>query len=352
MKMEYYNNKKEIKMKKLLLVLMVVAMASFLLVGCLGNGIIDDGDGDGDGAVVPVTMVIEDEYKSTAGVTYVGCEKDVTVTFSTAVEVDYVVYIARKIVEGDGTITYKGVPESEPVAATPNADRTVWTVEEYEFLYGYPCERDGFKAVQNNSFLCECEPICLVALVKHPCCPGEEVALRVVTVDCDPPTLDLFVKFTDCADECVEPDPCDPPVPGAYMEWTSRTTDICETTDCCEDACSGDGPWSLVIDPDPCLGPCDEAPGEGCPVEGVIECGCLDYADTGEVCYYVDFSFEDNVGNPILSTWKLCFDTDSLVEFEVGYRDDDGDYVPGSPAYGPDADGWYQIYYSCTPILI
>ena len=92
-------------MKKLLLVLMVVAMASFLLVGCLpGIGVDgdDDGDGDGDGEVVPVTMTIEDEYKSTTGVTYVGCAKDVTVTFPTPVEVDYVVYIARKIVEEDG----------------------------------------------------------------------------------------------------------------------------------------------------------------------------------------------------------------------------------------------------------
>jgi len=344
-------------MKKLLLVLMVVAMASFLLAGCL-PGIVDDGDDgdDGDEGTVEVIMTIEDEYKSPSGVTFVGCAKDVTVTFPTPVAVDYVVYIARKIVEGDGTVIYKVVPDSEPVAATPNADRTVWTVEEYEFLYGYPC--DGFRATQANGFLCVCKPICIVALLKHPCCPGEEVALRVVTVDCDPPELDLFVKFTDCEDVCVVPDPCDPAaVPGAYMEWTSRTTDVCETTDCCEDACSGDGPWSLVIDPDPCLGPCDSAPGEGCPVEGVIECGCLVYDDpatlaVNEGIHYVDFSFEDNVGNAITSTWLLTFDTDSLVTFEVGSRDADGVYVPGSPAYGPDAGGWYQIYDDCTPIPI
>jgi len=128
------------------------------------------------------------------------------------------------------------------------------------------------------------------------------------------------------------------------MEWTSRTTGACETIDCCEDTCSLVNGWSLVIDPDPCEGPCDTASGEGCPVEGAIECGCLDYApDTSEnVCYYVDFSFEDNVGNAVESTWKLCFDTDSLVTFEVDY--DPGDVFSADDTLTPDADGWYQVY--------
>jgi len=327
-------------MKKLLLVLLVVALASFLLVGCLPGTTPDEDEDDGDDVVVPVTMTIEDEYKGTAGVTYVGCFKDVTVTFPEAVEVDYVVYLAQKV-WNESTGKYEYYPDPM-LATTPNTARTVWTYE--DFCFG--CATEG-----------ACEPICLVAFVKHPCCPGEEVALRVVTVDCYEPTLDLFVKFTDCEDPCVEPDPCAPAVPGAYMEWTSRTTDVCETDDCCEDACSGDGPWSLVIDPDPCLGPCDiTATGQGCPVEGVIDCGCLVYDDPAtsvdEGIHYVDFSFEDNVGNAITSTWLLTFDTDSLVTFEVGSRDADGIYVPGSPAYGPDAGGWYQIYDDCTPILI
>jgi len=235
------------------------------------------------------------------------------------------------------------VPDPEPVAAIPNADRTVWTVEEYEFLYGYLCE--GVRAEQPNGFVCECEPICLVALVKHPCCPGEEVALRVVTVDCYPPELDLFVKFTDCDDPCTEDDPCAPAFAGVSMEWTSRATGACETTDCCEDDCSGVNGWSLVIDPDPCEGPCDSISGTGCPVEGAIECECFAYApDTSEdVCYYVDFSFEDNVGNAVESTWKLCFDTDELIEFEKGSRDTDGDYVSGGDLTA-DGDGWYQVY--------
>jgi len=134
-----------------------------------------------------------------------------------------------------------------------------------------------------------------------------------------------------------------------FMEWTSRTSDACETIDCCEDTCSLVNGWSLVIDPDECEGPCDTASGQGCPVEGAIECGCLDYApDTSEdVCYYVDFNFEDNVGNAVESTWKLCFDTDELVSFEVDY--DPGELFSSDITLSPDGDGWYQIYDYCTP---
>ncbi|MEA3314181.1 MAG: hypothetical protein U9Q18_07385, partial [Caldisericota bacterium] len=206
-------------------------MASFLLVGCLpGIGVEEEEEEE---EVVPaVTMVVEDEYKSTVGVTYVGCEKDVTVTFSEAVELDYIVYVAMKVVV-DSTVTY-----DYDVAATPNADRTIWTVTGYDFgdLTGG-----------------ECEAICIVALLKHPCCPGEEVALRVVTVDCEAPYADLAVTFKDCFDPCVEPDPCDPFVGGAYFEFSSRTAGPCVTTDCCADDCSGFASWTLVIDPDPCV---------------------------------------------------------------------------------------------------
>jgi hypothetical protein len=325
-------------MKKILLVLMVLTLASFLLVGCFG--VPDGTEGEGEGEVeVEVTIAVENEYTNVGGVTYVPCADKVTITFPEPVDPDYVVYVARKILEGDGTVTYKGVPDPEPVAAIPNADRTVWTVEEYEFLYGYLCE--GVRAEQPNGFVCECEPICLVALVKHPCCPGEEAALRVVTVDCYPPELDLFVKFTDCDDPCTEDDPCAPAFAGVSMEWTSRATGACETTDCCEDDCSGVNGWSLVIDPDPCLGPCDTADGIGCPVEGAIECECFAYADSGEtICYEIDFSIEDNVGNAVTSTWELCLDTDSIVSFKRGETLLDA------------VDDWYQIYGNCTPIPI
>jgi len=317
-------------MKKLLLVLVVVAMASFLLVGCLPGVVVDDDDDDGNGddVVVPVTLIFDKEYTNTSGVTFIPCEGAVTVTFPTPVALDYVVYVALK--DDDAADPY-----SCDKALSPNVDRTVWTLAAYA-----PADCVG-------SGLSECEPLCVVALVKHPCCVGEEVALRVLSVDCTPPELDLFVKFTDCADVCVTPDPCVPAVPGAYMQWTSRTTGLCATVDCCKDACSGVGPWSLVVDPDACLGPCDTETGTGCPVEGAFECGCLSYATADGVTpvrtgiHYVDFTFEDKVGNAVKSTWKLEFDTDSLVTFEVGSRTA-GVYVSGTEIFP--TVGWYQVY--------
>ena len=290
-------------MKKLLLVLLVVALASFLLVGCLPGTTPDEDEDDGDDVIVAVTMTIEDEYKSTAGVTYVGCEKDVTVTFPTAVELDYIVYVAYTEIVG-GVVVY-----DYDIAATPNAGRTVWTVTDYDF-----------GDILSGEELDDCTAICLVALLKHPCCPGEEVALRVVTVDCELPYANLAVTFKDCDDPCIIPDPCDPPVAaGAYFEFSSRTAGDCITTDCCGDDCSGFASWTLVIDPDPCAAACDTVSGSACPVEGVVECGCLIYATTtATLTYDVTYTLLDNVGNKFEETWTITVDTDEVITFDGG----------------------------------
>jgi len=232
---------------------------------------------------IATKITVANEYiDSFTGVTYVKGSDTVIVTFPESVGPDYIVEVAQKI-ENAGVISY-----IHEVATTPNIDRKVW-VATYDFTI----------TVDND-----CGAICLVVLVKHPCCPGEEVALKVLTVDYTEPYANLFVTVKDCDDLIV---------PGAYFEWTSRAT-----TDCCRDDCSGFACWSIVVDPDPYLGPCDTVVGIGCPVEGAIECGCLVYADPGKtVCYYVDFNFEDNVGNADESTWILTFDTDSLVSFTV-----------------------------------
>ena len=229
-------------------------------------------------------ITVANEYiDSFTGVTYVKGSDKVIVTFSESVGPDYIVEVAQKI-ENEGVISYV-----HEVATAPNTDRKVW-VATYDFTI----------TVDND-----CEAICLVALVKHPCCPGEEVALRVVTVDYTEPYADLFVTVKDCDDLIV---------PGAYFEWTSRTT-----TDCCGDDCSGFACWSIVVDPDPYLGPCDYVTGTTCPVEGIINCGCIVYADieTNNVEHTIIFTLVDNVGNADESTWILTFDTDSLVSFTV-----------------------------------
>jgi len=311
-------------MKKLLLVLLVVTLAFFLLVGCLPGTTPGEGEGEGEGEVA---ITFNKEYTNPGGVTFVPCGDRATVTFPTPVEVDYVVYVAVKNDDGG----YQFVK-----AMGPNSDRTVWTLGGYTAI---DCEETA-KVYDNPFCVEECEPICIVALVKHLCCPGEageEVALRVVTVDCTKPVLDLFVTFTDCDDPCLTDDPCVEEFEGVSMEWTSRTSDDCDTLDCCEDDCSDVNGWSLVIHPDdPCEGPCDTVTGTGCPVEGVLECECFAYADSGEtVCYEIDFSIKDNVGNAITSTWVVCLDTDEVVSF-----------TRNGSLLTP-AEGWYTVYNDC-----
>jgi len=294
-------------MKKLLLVLLVVALASFLLVGCLGEGTVvdddDDGDGDGDGVVEEAAITVENEYTNAGGVTFVACKNAdadpsvITVTLPTAVEVDYVVNVAvRTDVDTYGTL----------YPATPNAARTIWTVDDF------PWSEAG------------CEPICLVALVKHPCCPGEEVALRIVTVDCTAPYADLYVTVKDCADEC-DPDAC--ATAGVYFTWTSMTAaTACDPADdCCGDACSGLASWTIEVEPDACAGPCDLVTGS-CPVVGTLDCGCLPYADSGEtvVTYNVSYTLLDNVGNEFTDDWTITLGEDSGEDITVVAGNMDG----------------------------
>ena len=309
-------------MKKLLLVLLVVALASFLLVGCLPGTTPDDDEDEGDGEVeVEVTLEVENYYLDPlTGKTYVNglddCLQDVIVTIPGGIDAietyeDSVVYVAVKWYdETTGKDVYVNLMEAT------STDGIVWTATDYDFCGIF--ELDGVTLID------DCESICLVALVKHPCCPGDEIALEVVTVDGEDPYADLYVTVKDCADPCVTPDECVPPA-GAYIEWTSRTTGDCETTDCCGDDCSGVGTWTIEVEPDVCLGPCDLVTGTGCPIEGVLDCGCLPYADVDEwessednVEHTIEFTLLDNVGNKVEGTWVLEFDTDSLVSFTGG----------------------------------
>jgi len=305
-------------MKKLLLVLLVVALASFLLVGCFGvpdDG--TDGDGDGDGDVeVEVTMTFGSEYTNPAGETFIRCEDDIiTVTTPTAVATDYVVYVAVKGygVKDEPTDWYDCM-----VALEPDATRTIWTLDYTEETGDEPSFLDGCCPGVG-----ECEPFCVVALVKHPCCPGEEVALRVVSADCTPPTANLFVTFHDCIDIC-DPDEC--AVPGAYATWTSRTEGDCETTDCCEDDCSGVAGWTLVVEPDPCAEPCNQLSG-GCPIEDTLPCGCLVYPETGTDEVTVAWSLVDNVGNEEEGEVTIELDTDEVTKID-GYEVEMGVAIP------------------------
>jgi hypothetical protein len=292
-------------MKKLLLVLVVVAMASFLLVGC--NPITpDDGDDDDGGGVVVAEIVFDKEYTNTSGVTFIACDGDITVTLPTAAPLDYVVYVAVKNELPECDEPELCDPYCGDAALTPNADRTVWTIEGWN--PDYECDLD------------ECEPICVVALLKHPCCAGEEIALRVVTPDCDPPEIPDFTF------KCLSCNPCETVCEpkGATFSFTSMGTgDACNPgKDTCLDACSGVGEWSFTVG-DVCDS-CTLATGTGCPVEGTAACGCLPWQTLAERAaslngntdktYDVLFDIADNVGNKAKQqTYQISVDTDEVT---------------------------------------
>ena len=299
-------------MKKLLLVLLVVTLASFLLVGCLGEGTVvddDDDDDDGDVIVQAVTIAVAGEYYDAAtGLTYVqGTSKLVTVTFAEAIAEEYGVQI-------------NGVS----AAVTAGSDRKIWTLAV------------DFGATP----YVECVEECIVVTVGHPCCPEEaDTYWKLVVPDGIAPCASFTLTLEDC--ECEDP-------AGAEMSWITTCEDECdEPMDCCDDNCSGVGDWSFVLDDDVCDGPCDTDIGDDCAIIGAFECGCLSYADpdadpvlTG--VHEVDVSIKDNVGNEFTDTWTLTFDTDeltSIVSDTLGTLTVTGDAV----------DGWEVIVsYDCT----
>jgi len=247
-------------------------------------------------SVYTATLAVTDEYINAGGKIYVpnGTGVDVTVTFTESVEVDYMVYIARKTDAG----LY--IP-ANLIEATPNAARTIWTVEDVDFKLASGIDAD------------ECESFCLVAVVKDPCCPGEEVALEVVSVDTIAPDIPEFIF--DCGDCNACEDTCEPE--GAYFTFTSLPVEVCDVADdTCDDACSGVGSWSFKIDPDGC-DECVLAVGSGCPVAGTTDCGCLPWA-SGEAnhlteTYNVVFTIADNVGNEDEETYYITVDTDEVI---------------------------------------
>ena len=276
-------------MKKLLLVLLVVTLASFLLVGCLGEGTLSNDDPDDDDVVVPVetelTVTVADSYLDPDGTFYVkgSASNLVTVTFPESIADDYVVWI--------GADTTMAVP-GDKATVTAATDRKIWT-KAFDFS-GYD----------------ECEEACLVIIVSHVCCPDDpiETYYTFVTSDSLAPKLSLDITFEDC--ECDDPGG----MSFTFAPATYEDTSDCSTPTCCDDACSGEYEWS-ISDAATCL-ECVTLPGTGCP-DDTYECDCLLYATTanGEETYTFDFTFTDKVGNKIVDEWTIVLDTDSVISF-------------------------------------
>ena len=265
-------------MKKLLLVLLVVAIASFLFVGCLpttpaeGEG---EGEGEAEAAIVEIvgSVLLDGKTYVKAGV------HDLIVTFAAPVagSVDAIIgwctgdYSKDMI---DDILAIMG----ENVVLFPNADRTVWTGSAMFEEGDYDC---CASYVMVSSGECE-DDIC----IQFP-----------VIVDNDRPYAALEVVADDCTCE------------GISLTFSSfDLTSVCSDAEvCCGDDCSGLASWAIDIyaeDPfdeccdTPCVAPVYSCSGTGCPIECVTDClpeeGMSGYAAGG---YYVLTTLLDEVGN-------------------------------------------------------
>jgi hypothetical protein len=262
---------------------MVVALASFLLVGCLGNGIIDDGDGDGDVAG-EVTVDIAGAVV-VDGKTYVsGGAHTITVTFPAPVVGGVAAWISG--CGGD----YRQ-PSDIDVVLFPNADRTIWTGSG-EFGYGSGCCA-SYVEVSSG----ECDPdVCIwFPVIVDSCDPFAEIEIDVEDCECKGCTI-TFETVTDpggCADDIV----------------------------CCDDECSGLASWSVVLydgdpfdvccDPNVCEEPIGSCSGTACPIS--CETDCLTGGTPGTT-YYAVITLVDNVGNETVYYAMIVLSGDGLTD--------------------------------------
>ena len=257
-------------MKKLLLVLAVVVMASFLLVGCLPGTTPAEGEGEGEGEC-EVTVEIENAAV-VDGKTYVsGGTHDVTVTFCAPVIGNVDVTITgcggdyrTEVFPGDAVV----------VVMFPDATRTIWTGSA---TFGGESGDDAG---------------CCASLVKVTSgeCLDEVCIEFPVIVDSCPPYAVVDIDVEDC--ECED-------CKLVFTTGESEGGECAPDEECCGDDCSGLASWSVVLydgdpfdeccDPSICEEPIGSCSGTACPIECETEC-----LDAG--MYYAVITLVDNVG--------------------------------------------------------
>jgi hypothetical protein len=261
-------------MKKLLFVLLVAALASYLYVGCMpvtpSEG---EGEGEGESEVIVAidgAVVIDDK-------TYVsGGTHTITVTFPAPVAGWAEAYVSSCY--GD----YSKDKDSY-VVLFPDADKKVWTGSGYfgcMIINGIDKQPPPFEI---------CSPCCASYVgIYAGGCEDEACIWFPVIVDSCPPYAEIEISVDDCT--------CD----GCAITFSSTETnpDCADSELCCGDDCSGLASWSInLYDDDPfdsCCDPsvCEEpiASDSGvCPIDFTTEC-------LAEGTYFAVVSLVDKVG--------------------------------------------------------
>jgi len=278
-------------MKKLLLVLLVVALASFLFVGCLP---VTPAEGEGEGEGEPTVTVAIGDSVVLDGKTYVkGGSHSITVTFAEPVTGN----VSAAITDCGGN--YKAAVTTA-VVLFPDADKKVWTGSGTFGLGEVTTSECCASYVQVISGECLAE-VC----IEFP-----------VIVDSAKP----FAQIKVTADECT----CDSQV---VVHFDSTTTDpLCATAaGCCGDDCSGLASWAIDIyntNPfdiccdTPCVEPIASCSGVGCAID--CDTACLPTplsVATGKPAdglYFVVTTLLDEVGNKTRYYAEILLD-DTLV---------------------------------------
>jgi len=288
-------------MKKLLLVLLVVTLISFLFVGCLPTTP-TEGEGEGEGEVEICPTVAVTSQVAVEGKTYIkGGEQTITVTFAVPTE-PVSVYVGGSLKQPVLNNNPEGVPDNAvEVVMYPDAEKKNYTGT-FNFLGS-----GKQKATQNNSIYNPCFEDYIYVLTCDTCDPCKYPYI----VDSIIPDADLEV----CASAC----DCG----GCQISFTSTVlTSPCNPDEeLCWDDCSGIAGWSIAIyDQDPydecCDMPCVEpiytctGVDPFCPIECVTS--CLDECDAqGMMELYVVWTIWDMVGNENVEGEMIQVDCDS-----------------------------------------
>ncbi|PKP57327.1 hypothetical protein CVT91_10880 [Candidatus Atribacteria bacterium HGW-Atribacteria-1] len=294
-------------MKKLLLVLLVVTLASFLLVGCLGTGIVVDEEEEDDTVVTTVEVEIADSVEL-GGKLYVSADThDIKITFPTPVVGNVVAYLGSC----SGDYPVKGLLDDflllygETIVLFPNADRTVW---------------------EGSADFADLGPCCATYLfISAGECENDVCLQFPIIVDSVGPYAQIKASIIAC--------PC---AGGDQLKltsaWTGTTAGCVTPAGCCDDYCSGLAGWTLDIYdedpfddccvPDPCVTAYKSCIGTACPVECLTECdedffvATEDWEDSDDnKDYYVIVTMTDEVDNSTTYYGVLVVDTDSIVSF-------------------------------------
>jgi len=262
-------------MKKLLLVLLVVTLASFLFVGCLPT-VPDDDEDDEDEVEPAICPTVEvTSQVAVGGKNYIkGGAQTITVTFevpTAPVSVFIGLGLRQLLLPGTEVVMY------------PNADKTVYTG-----TYTFGAENE-----------------CGEAYIYVETCETCDYCTYPYTVDTVPPEATVEI----CIDDCV----CE----GCELVFSSDiVTDICDPDEVlCDDACSGFASWSIdIYDKYPfddcCDVPCETpiAYDSGvCPIDFTTACLGTPYSET----LYVVVTLVDNVGNSTKFGADIVFNPDS-----------------------------------------